>query len=494
MKLRRPVVEEAPRDPPRREKTTKKSKKKKKRGKVSKRESQKWVGGGLSRSAESLSREVALTTKMSKEEFYQLFTVYDDIIVRRVYHEILLPHTRFARRYLASQINSILSLTDHNRTIVRRVVSAENEERFSALSATAKKKWSPSIKPKHSFSLLSALSVLRKLEEGSRVAIEELEGVGVARHVYEYAIVEFLEITRDYPRLVLRNALARVRGDSYLLMKTDEDMQKIERAVGGCRDTLWWAVVQTRLEYSDVTKIIDRVTSGYSRLLMKMAHRIKGKTSLEENFSAGADGLKLAAVNYDLQAGASFSTYAPWWIQNNIKANQKRTSVVSIPYSTWYALSQVEKEIAKTGTHKGKFTDSYVENLRRRAAAQHTVSLDVPVEEAARDEHAVTTIESLRLSTVDADYGDVVSDVIPDEELENAYERFTHTDTLRKGLKVLDETSLFAVVTWMLNSGIDTNLIARIFADKLLGEEEIEEEKTKQEKARTAKGTSSVRG
>ena len=94
------------------------------------------------------------------------------------------------------------------------------------------------------------------------------------------------------------------------------------------------------------------------RLVISIANTLKGLgVSLSDLIQYGNEGLIIAARKFDVNKGCRFSTYATWWIKQNMKrgiADASRT--IRIPVHLHENIIKVKKSIAiYTMEHNGEF-------------------------------------------------------------------------------------------------------------------------------------------
>ena len=79
--------------------------------------------------------------------------------------------------------------------------------------------------------------------------------------------------------------------------------------------TLLKAILEKGPECEEMEKLI----LPNMRFVVSVANQYKDKgLSLEELIEAGTEGLRKAALNYDLKADFKFISYAVWWIRQAI--------------------------------------------------------------------------------------------------------------------------------------------------------------------------------
>jgi RNA polymerase primary sigma factor len=297
--------------------------------------------------------------------------------------------------------------------------------------------------------------------------------------VYDDLGVYFTALMSKYPALVADWLSAKADGDEDDLQSIEAEMRALEEHVGVRRDDAWYVVVNVLSNYDLVEKIIQRVTTAYMRLLFRFAHRVRGITTTEENFSAGCEGMIRAVRNYDPIDGSSFTIHCQWWVRSAILQRQRQASVILLPSTTWSQLAQIQKG-------QGSFSDERVADLKERAEMFFANSANALKAQDREQDDYDDPFEGVLVTSPDAAV--VLGDAVArSQSVEDAYES---KDVAALGKSIMDNvfhllheedpSLIFPVLLWALNSGIDATLLAERSACLFLGEKEIQQERERQ--------------
>jgi hypothetical protein len=212
-------------------------------------------------------------------------------------------------------------------------------------------------------------------------------------------------------------------------------------------------------------------------LLFRFAHRLRGVTSTEENFSAGYEGMIRAARNYDPVDGSSFTAHCQWWVRSAVLQRQRQSSVIVLPTTTWYQLSLLQRGQVELSKER-------ISNLKERAEMFYANSAN-----ASRgygdDDHDDGSFEATRVQSPDAAV--VLGDALHrSQAVEELYEEqdlsFVGRSLFEDVVSLLfeeDPSLWLPVFLWAMNSGIDTTLLAEVGEPFLIDEQQKNKEKQK---------------
>lgn len=422
-----------------------------------------------SRTNSHLETLVSQTKKLSVDELLDLYKIYDKLVIDHVFSHLLWPYTRFARTWLRDQVRDLCAGTDRNRLILTSRERKRAEAEYEALEDKSSFT-SQMVKPRHDQFIRKMLQCLRDIEMGT-VKPEAVTSLGLSRLVMDDMATYVYALSNRYPQHVMEWCSAYADGDIEAMRRADSHLRSTELEVGFKRDHGWYVVVNLQACYDQIEKMVHTVCLGFARLLFRFAHQLRGFTTTEENFSAGYEGLVRAARNYDPVDGSSFTAHCQWWVRSALLQRQRQSSVIVLPTTTWFQLSQLQKG-------KADFSDERVSSLRERAEMFYANSANASRSASDSEDADIYSFEAVRVTSPDAHI--VMGDALHrSQSADDVYE----VENLRKvGGSVLNEvvdllceedpTLLFPLLLWSLNSGIDATLLAEVTSSLFLGEED----------------------
>lgn len=144
------------------------------------------------------------------------------------------------------------------------------------------------------------------------------------------------------------------------------------------------------------------------RLVLSIARRYQNYgLDIEDLFQIGCEGLMIAIEKYDYKLGFAFSTYATWWIRQNITraiANESRT--IRIPVNVHEDVLKLKREMATYYLNHGKMPNE--EELARLTSLSAS-RLEIALEQIK------SSIISLNTPTGESEETEL-GDLIVDEE------------------------------------------------------------------------------
>jgi hypothetical protein len=432
-----------------------------------------------------LEKMVATTEKFKVEDLLDLYRVYDQTIIDLVYQRLLFPYSRFARQWLLDQGRDVLAGTDRNRLILTSRSRKASEAAQEAMNQPARDLYTKCLKPKHQDFVPLLLRHLHSFAtQGTVPSGQELRDLGVSRLVYDDIGLYVTTLTNRYPMLVADWVSARAQGDETTMLRVEQELRAQEVEVGVRRQDAWYMVVNTHASFDHVQRIVQRITLAYSRLLYRFAHALRGITTTEENFSSGYEGMIRAARNYDPADGSSFIAHCQWWVRSSMLQRQRQASVISLPTTTWYQLSLLNKGQA------GEMSQERADGLRERAEMFYASSANATGSHQ-EEEDADQGFESLHITSADAEvvlgssygYAQQAEAFYEEQDLRSA--SFSSTVQAVELLHREDQSLLWAFVAWALNSGVDAPLIAESLAGLCIEDGTLSKEKNKHQQIRS---------
>lgn len=154
-------------------------------------------------------------------------------------------------------------------------------------------------------------------------------------------------------------------------------------------------------------------------LVKSIAKRyVKGGLEFNELVNEGCFGIVTAITKFDVTKGFRFSTYATWWIRNEIScALIDRTNMFCVPVSrirNFNKLKRIQNELSCLLGREPTITElalesGYKEKRIKELLAENykTQSLEVPIQ---NDLESMTTFEDLSDSENMTTFGDLIAD------------------------------------------------------------------------------------
>jgi len=134
---------------------------------------------------------------------------------------------------------------------------------------------------------------------------------------------------------------------------------------------------------------VETLVTSNLRLVWKIANGYDGRgVGMEDLISAGNFGLLRAAQKFDASRGIRFSTYAAWWIKQNIMREIDKQGVVRYPNNVIRQAQILAKNDYKRDGLK--MTDNAYKFAQR--AFLPNLSLSEPIEPGLHDARKETTI------------------------------------------------------------------------------------------------------
>lgn len=432
-----------------------------------------------------LEKLVSKTKKFKVDDLLDLYKVYDELVVDLVFRLLLFPYTRFARTWMRDQARDLLAGTDRNRLILTSRYRKTTEAEFEDADPDDRDQWAGTIKPRHTKFLSRVFGLLHKHDDmGSIPSSEEIAELGVSRLVYDDMGAYFTALMNSYPTMVADWCAAKAEGDHETASQIDCFMRTLEAEVGIHRDDAWYVTVNVRSIYDQIEKMVQHVTMAYARLLFRFAHRLRGVTTTEENFSAGYEGMIRAARNYDPVDGSSFTAHCQWWVRSAVLQRQRQSSVIALPTTTWYQLSLLQKGQIELSHER-------VSDLRERAEMFYANSANANKATQDMEDIDESSFESIMVTSPDAQV--VLGDsILHAQAVEEGYEARDAAEVGRQLLSDVllllhdeDPSLIFPVLLWALNSGIDATMLAEVIAPMFLSEQEVLAEKARHQKVKS---------
>jgi hypothetical protein len=423
-----------------------------------------------------LEKMISKTEKFKVDDLLNLYSVYEHVVINEVFRLLLFPYVRMSHTWLRDQARDLLAETDRNRLILTSRARKAADATFESMVQVDKGKWSKVVKEKHAHFVVRAMRMLHTFDvKGGSPSVETIRALGMSRLVYDDMGTYFNAIMNRYPEHVADWCSAKADGDAEDLLKVEAELQALEIEVGVKRDNAWYVAVNVRGYYDLIEKMINRVTMAYTRLLFRFSHQLRGVTSTEENFSAGYEGLIRAARNYDPIDGSSFTAHCQWWVRSAVLQRQRQSSIISLPSTTWYQLSLLQKGQVELSGER-------VSDLRERAEMFYANSANAARPLQDSDDQDDYSFDSVKVTSPDAVA--VMGDALArSQATEETYESQNLTGVGHQVLEDVcallhreDQSLIFPVLLWALNSGIDATLLAEVTAPLFLSKEQAQEE------------------
>jgi DNA-directed RNA polymerase specialized sigma subunit len=426
-----------------------------------------------------LEKLISTTEKFKVEDLLNLYSTYEHVVIDDVFRLLLFPYVRMSRVWLRDQVRDLLAETDRNRLILTSRSRKAAEADFDAQPSSKKGEWSKVVKQKHAHFIVRALRMLHTFDvKGQAPSLESIRSLGMSRLVFDDMGTYYNALMNRYPELVADWCSAKAEGDIEEVLEIEAQLRCLETEVGVLREHAWYVTVNVRGYYDLVEKMIHRVTMAYTRLLFRFSHQLRGVTSTEENFSAGYEGLIRAARNYDPVDGSSFTAHCQWWVRSAVLQRQRQSSIISLPSTTWYQLSLLQK--GQVELSSGRVSD-----LKERAEMFYANSANASRMMQDTEDQDDYSFESVKVTSPDASV--VMGDALTRSQATE--ENYESQNITLVGHKVLDDVMtllhqedpslLFPVLLWALNSGIDATLLAGVSAPLFLSEKQAQEEGTR---------------
>lgn len=207
----------------------------------------------------------------------------------------------------------------------------------------------------------------------------------------------------------------------------------------------------------------NRLAEMNLRLAVNIAKRYTGRgLSMEDLVQEGNIGLIRATESFDPDMGFRFSTYATWWIRQNIQRALFNSGAIRIPVHVCEAISRINSFIHTYKVENGGYEPSYAEVeefikekgynsdlIRRSREISTLVSLETPIGESEHGEQSVlgdfisdekgdVEDEAILTSKREAIF-EVLDSLCSDREKEIILERFGFVDGTCKTLEFLGE-------------------------------------------------------
>ena len=109
-------------------------------------------------------------------------------------------------------------------------------------------------------------------------------------------------------------------------------------------------------------KAVQKLTLANLRLVITIAKQFSNRgVAINELIAAGNHGLVKAARRFRLGHGAKFSSYASWWIKQNIrKAITEHNRIVRVPIQSLLRMQRIKNAKTKISEAKGSASDQEI--------------------------------------------------------------------------------------------------------------------------------------
>lgn len=196
----------------------------------------------------------------------------------------------------------------------------------------------------------------------------------------------------------------------------------------------WFGEIEGAKSVKTKKKLKELIILTYMPLAKKIAYNLARRSDdpVEDIIQVGSIGLIKAIDNYSPRHGASFKTYATYYITGEIRHYLRdRAKLVKVPreiYELSYRVNTFIKELTeKIGNPP---TDDEIAQEMRITSAQ--------VQEAQTVERRTTPV-SMNEVSFDGDIPFSLEEKIPDKDYEEVFENFENRIILNEAIRILDE-------------------------------------------------------
>jgi RNA polymerase primary sigma factor len=260
---------------------------------------------------------------------------------------------------------------------------------------------------------MAALERERNLTRRDRARLDDL----VARTAREVGrlklhpdrIADLVSTLEDEHRQLA--SIQRQRNDAIAVDQVRRELSALAQRVGLPIEEFRSAAAQVRQAQRDVEKAREEMVRAYLPLVVSIARRYRGKSSLDllDLIQEGNLGLMHAVEKYDYRRGVKVSTYAVWWIRQAItRAMADQGRLIRVPVHMTERVTKVLRERRRLSHKLG----------RNPQAAEIAASAAMP---AARVERAMSLVrEPISLDIPVGEDGDAtLGDLIEAQDAPN---------------------------------------------------------------------------
>ncbi len=197
---------------------------------------------------------------------------------------------------------------------------------------------------------------------------------------------------RQLGRIEQQEALKR--NDAIELAKVRRELSALARRVGLPIEEFREVATQVRQAQRDVESAREEMVRAHLPLVVAIAKRYRGKSSLDllDLIQEGNLGLMHAVEKYDHRRGVKVSTYAVWWIRQTItRAMADQGRLIRVPVHMTERVTKVLRERRKLSQKLGRNpqADEIAASVAMPAArveramslVREPISLDIPIGE-----------------------------------------------------------------------------------------------------------------
>jgi RNA polymerase primary sigma factor len=197
---------------------------------------------------------------------------------------------------------------------------------------------------------------------------------------------------RQLGRIEQQGALAR--NDAIAVAKVRRELSALAQRVGLPIEEFRAAAAQVRQAQRDIEKARGEMVRAYLPLVVAIAKRYRGKSSLDllDLIQEGNLGLMHAVEKYDYRRGVKVSTYAVWWVRQAItRAMADQGRLIRVPVHMTERVTKVLRERRKLSHRLGRNprADEIAASAAMPAArveramslVREPISLDIPIGE-----------------------------------------------------------------------------------------------------------------
>jgi RNA polymerase primary sigma factor len=184
------------------------------------------------------------------------------------------------------------------------------------------------------------------------------------------------------------------RNTAVAVAKARRELSALAQRVGLPIEEFRAAAAQVRQAQRDVEKAREEMVRAYLPLVVSIAKRYRGKSSLDllDLIQEGNLGLMHAIEKYDYRRGVKVSTYAVWWIRQAItRAMADQGRLIRVPVHMTERVTKVLRERRKLSHRLGRNpqADEIAASIAMPAArveramslVREPISLDIPIGE-----------------------------------------------------------------------------------------------------------------
>jgi RNA polymerase primary sigma factor len=189
-------------------------------------------------------------------------------------------------------------------------------------------------------------------------------------------------------------SIEQQRDDAIAVDEAHRELSALARRVGLPIEEFRAVAAQVRQAQRDVESAREEMVRAYLPLVVSIARRYRGKSSLEllDLIQEGNLGLMHAVEKYNYRRGVKVSTYAVWWIRQAItRAMADQGRLIRVPVHMTERVTKVLRERRKLSHKLGRDPETHeiaasaampaVRVERAMSLVREPISLDIPIGE-----------------------------------------------------------------------------------------------------------------